>query len=621
MSAQKSPKSDDEVRSERRAIEDHLELIAIIDRKVRVPMRDGTPIATDIYRPKDTSKKYPIIFVRTPYNFNYWDVQLGAPRDMSEEVRAVEHGYAYVEMNERGKLFSGGNWDVLGLPLTDSDDELDWMSAQPWSSGKVGLVGCSSTAEWQPNVASRGNKALATFIPEGYGAGIGRMGPYFEQGNFYRGGAVQMLFIPWLAGEQNELRPQFPRDMSQQELIEASKFFDLVPKLPSIDWMKALEHLPEQDIVKAAGGPHGVFADSMSVPTGGKWIQRTPQDPAWYGGGLFNDNMNVKVPGLWLISWYDISTGPNLAAYNYVRRTAAQDIADKQYAIIAPTMHCGYKAATEHTVVGTRDLGDARLDYDALTYGWFDHFLKGEDNGILERMPRVRYFTIGLNRWQASDTWPPSNAKPVTFYLSSNGNAETLHGDGVLQSFAPHDDFPDGFTYDPGNPVPGSLWPDGSNDQRSKEERKDVLVYSSEILKEGVEVSGPMEATIYLSSDVKDTDLTVKVLDVYPDGNAYNIDETIQRVRWRDGFDQPPVFLEAGKVYKVTFTPMQTSSYFAAGHRIRIEVSSSDFPRFDRNLNTGGNNYDETEWIVAHTQIHHSVRYPSQIILSIVESN
>lgn len=148
MPAQKTTKSPEEVANERRTIEDKLESIAIIDRKVRIPMRDGTLIAADVYRPKDVSKKYPIIFVRTPYSFNYWDVQIGAPSDMSEVVQAIEHGYAYVLMNERGKLFSGGRWDALGLPLTDSDDELNWMSSQPWSSGKIGLIGCSSTAEW-----------------------------------------------------------------------------------------------------------------------------------------------------------------------------------------------------------------------------------------------------------------------------------------------------------------------------------------------------------------------------------------------------------------------------------------------------------------------------------------
>jgi uncharacterized protein len=250
-----APEDTHKLVEERRGVESKLESIAIIDRKVMIPMRDGTRIAADIYRPKDTSKKYPIVFVRTPYNFNYWDVQLGAPSDMGEQLEYVKRGYAFVEMNERGKLFSEGNWDYLGLPLTDSDDEFDWMSSQAWSNGKVGTIGCSSTAEWQLNVASRGNKALTTFIPQGFGAGVGRVRPYFEQGNWYRGGAVQMLLIGWLFGEQNEARPMFPRSMSQADRVNASKFFDLTPQLPHVDFDTAIYHLPEMDIIKAAGGP------------------------------------------------------------------------------------------------------------------------------------------------------------------------------------------------------------------------------------------------------------------------------------------------------------------------------------------------------------------------------
>src|SRR5580704_9595615 len=235
----------------RNATESELESIAIIERKVMVPMRDGKRMQADIYRPKDESRKYPIIFVRTPYNFNYWDVELGAPRDMTTELEAVKRGYAYIEMNERGRYFSEGDYDILGVPLTDSDDELDWMGGLPWSADKVGLIGCSSTAEWQLSVASRGNKALATFIPESFGAGVGRVAPFYEQGNWFRGGAVQMLFIPWVyeSGLQtNDGKPNFPTGMSQQALVTAAKSYDLSAHSPTVDWGRALWHLPEKDI-------------------------------------------------------------------------------------------------------------------------------------------------------------------------------------------------------------------------------------------------------------------------------------------------------------------------------------------------------------------------------------
>ena len=611
----------------RHSVERELQSVAIVERKLMIPMRDGTRIATDVYRPKDTSKKYPTIFVRTPYNFNFWDVRNGAPRDLSSELEAVKRGYAYVEMNERGRFFSEGNYDILGPPLTDGVDELAWISKQSWSNGKVGTIGCSSTAEWQLAVAAQGHPAFTTMIVQGFGAGVGRVGPFYEQGNWYRGGAVQMLFIAWLYGQQNQVRPMFSPNATQDELIGASRAFDLAAQLPPVDWSKALRTLPVKDIMKAAGGPTGIFADRMPVATGGAMIEREPNDPAWYKGGLWHDNMRINLPGFWFMSWYDVSIGPNLAAFNHVRKTASREVADRQFAIIAPTLHCAYRRATENTIVGERSVGDARLNYDELTYGWFDHFLKGENNGLLEKMPRVRYYTMGLNKWQSSDTWPPSGAQQMTYFLSSGGKANTLNGDGALVEAAPVADSADRFEYDPMNPVPsyggnvcctGNAINAGSYDQRQNESRPDVLVYSTQPLKEGVEVSGPIEVTLYVSSDAKDTDFTVKLIDVYPDGKAYNLDETIQRMRYREGYEKPNVWMQAGKVYKVTLSPLTTSNYFAAGHRIRIEISSSNFPRFDRNLNTGGHNYDESKGVVARNAVHHSKQYPSTMKITVV---
>jgi putative CocE/NonD family hydrolase len=618
-----------EVIARRNSTESELQSIAIVERKLMVPMRDGKRMATDVYHPKDTSRKYPTIFVRTPYNFNFWDVRNGAPRDLSNELEAVKRGYAFVEMNERGHFFSEGSYDILGPPLTDGDDELSWIAKQPWSNGKVGTIGCSSTAEWQLAVAAGGNPAFTTMIVQGFGAGVGRVAPYSEQGNWYRGGAVQMLFIAWLYGEQNQVRPMFPPNTSQEDLIRASKSFDLAQQLPSVDWSKALTTLPVKDIYKTVDGPHGIFADRMPVSTGGAMIERTPNDPAWYKGGLWNDSMKINIPGFWFMSWYDVSVGPNLATYNHVRQTARPEIANQQYAVIAPTLHCAYKRATENTVVGERSMGDARLNYDELTYAWFDHFLKGadEDKGILAKMPKVRYYTMGINKWQASETWPPAGAQPLKFFLSSSGKANTLDGDGALLATAPPADNSDKFDYDPLNPVPsyggnvcctGNAIQGGSFDQRKMEARPDILVYTTEPLPQEMEVSGPIEVTLYVSSDAKDTDFTVKLIDVYPDGRAYNLDETIQRLRYRNGYDKPLAWLEPGRVYQVALQPMNTSNYFEAGHRIRIEVSSSNFPRFDRNLNTGGRNYDESKPVVAHNVVHHSRQYPSEVKITVV---
>ena len=237
---------------------------------------------------------------------------------------------------------------------------------------------------------------------------------------------------------------------------------------------------------------------------------------------------------------------------------------------------------------------------------------------------------MGSNKWQSSDTWPPAGARPLTLYLGSGGKANTGQGDGRLGSSAPDADRPDAFTYDPLNPVPsvggnvcctGNAVQAGSFDQKANEARDDVLVYTSEPFADGIELTGPIVPTLYVSSDARDTDFTVKVLDVYPDGKAYNLDESIQRMRYRDGYDKPLVWMEKGKVYKVVLQPLTTSNYFAPGHRIRIEVSSSNFPRFDRNLNTGGNNYDEAKGVVARNSVHHSKQYPSSVTFTVVRDS
>ena len=439
-----------------------------------------------------------------------------------------------------------------------------------------------------------------------------------------------MLFGSWLYDYgllTKDGRPMFPPGISQEALVAAAKSYDLSAHPPTIDWSKALQHLPEKDIYAAIGGPRGIFADTTPSGKPGM-ITRTPNDPSWYQGGLWNDSMHIDLPGLWLMTWYDVSIGPNLAAYNYVRSTASPAVAAEQYAVIAPVAHCSYKRAAEHTIVGERDMGDARLDYDALTYGWFDHFLKGDDNGILAKNPKVHYYTMGSNKWQSSDSWPPEGAKPVTYYLASAGHANSLYGDGSLLAAAEPKDSPDKFVYDPMNPVPthgggfcclGAEYKAGALDQRSLEVRDDVLVYSTGPLKDGIEVSGPIDVTLYVSSDAKDTDFTVKLIEVLPDGTAYNIEENIQRARYREGYTKPPVWMEKGKVYKVTFQPMQTSIYFAPGHQLRLEISSSNFPQFDRNLNTGGDNFNESHGIVAHNEVHHSTQYPSSITLSVVK--
>ncbi|MEX0894018.1 MAG: CocE/NonD family hydrolase [Gemmatimonadota bacterium] len=609
---------------------DALVEIAIIEELVMMPMRDGVRLATNIYRPKSSaSVPAPTIFVRTPYNMNMWRDGEHSTGRYGAILDAVRRGYVYVNQNERGRFYSDGEWDILGPPLTDGYDALSWIADQPWSNGRVGTYGCSSTAEWQMGLAALDHPAHAAMVPQGFGAGVGRVGDWYEQGNWYRGGAEQMLFFTWLYGVQNTQRPRVDRDTPREDLVRLSRYFDLAPEMPGVDWPEALWHLPVEDLMRSVDGPQGIFADPAPVATGGRMIQRTPNDPAWYRGGLYHDDMPFGVPALWFMSWYDVSVGPNLALFNHVRENGIDaETRANQFAVVAPVAHCAYTRASQNTMVGERSVGDARWAYDELIYAWWDRWLKGVENQVTDTLPAVRYYTMGSNEWQTATAWPPPAAEMVTYYLDSTSGANTLRGDGALRTSMPGAAGFDAFTYDPADPVLshggnvcciGGAIQAGAFDQQAVEaEREDILVYTTEPFTEGTEVSGPVEVLLYVSSDARDTDFTVKLLDVDPDGRAYNLDESIQRARWREGYEGDPVFMEPGQVYQVKVGPLTTSNRFLPGHRLRIEVSSSNFPRFTRNLNTGGNNYDETEMRVARNRVHHSREHPSQVRVPVV---
>ncbi|MCO4820873.1 MAG: CocE/NonD family hydrolase [Flavobacteriaceae bacterium] len=593
--------------------------IAIIDQKVMMPMRDGIRLATDIYRPKGDGE-YPIIFSKTPYNFNSWRDGEQRTRNAERAYEYVKNGYAYVIQNERGRYYSEGEWDILGAPITDGYDAFEWMKNQTWSNGRVGTLGCSSTAEWQMAVSALDHPSHAAMVPQGFGAGIGRVGDVMEQGNWYRGGAEQMLFFSWLYSvEHDKFKPRIPEGATQEDLIRISRFYDLAPKNPPVDMAKALNHLPIQDILKNINGKHEIFD---------KMIRRKPNDADWFKGGIYHDDKDIGTPSFWFASWYDVSITPNLTLFNHARNNSKDEfIRENQYLVIAPTLHCAYTRATENTMVGQRSVGDARLNYNEQITKWFDLWLKEDKNDFKETTPRVQYYTMGSNKWQAAETWPPENTEMVTYYLNSEGSANSRFGNGTLSTKKAGKDNPDGFVYDPmkavpsyggnvcctGNAVKGGAW-----DQKDMEARNDILVYTTEVLKEDTEVTGFIKSKLYVSSNVKDTDFTIKLIDVYPDGTAYNLDETIQRVRYREGYDKE-VFMEKGNVYEVDLTAMSTSNLFKKGHSIRVEISSSNFPRFTRNLNTGGNNYDESIGIVAHNKVHHSSKYPSQIQIPIAK--
>ncbi|GAB5405015.1 MAG: CocE/NonD family hydrolase [Aureliella sp.] len=587
------------------------------DTMMMVPMRDGVRLATDVHRPKGDGP-FPAVLIKTPYNFN----KLGGST-LGFTSRAVERGYAVVIQNERGRYYSEGEWEILGRPRTDGYDSISWIAEQDWCTGRVATWGCSSTAEWQMALAAQDHPAHAAMVPMASGAGIGRVGEYYEQGNWYKGGVHQTLFTVWLYSVQQNLRPQFPADLSQEQLQRLRAAYDLAADMPDVNWADHLRTLPAIDWLKTAGGNEGPGAELM---------RRRPNDPDWYKGGLYHDNEDFGVPALWFNSWFDVSQGPNLALFNHVRQSASDAaVRDGQFMMVAPTLHCAFYRTPQYGnyVAGDLNVGNAWHDYWDTIFAFLDRYVKQEENGFEEDTPRVQFYTMGRNEWEASESWPPQDVVMTPMYLSSNGKANSLFGDGRLSLEPTQSAASDSYTYDPMNPVPSlgggvccnsgaSLG--GSYDQRGIEARSDVLVYTSDPLEEPLDVTGFVRTKLFVSSDVKDTDFTVKLCDVHPNGTSWNVDDTILRARYREGFDKE-VFMEEGKVYELNPTAMSTSYEFKAGHQIRVEVASSKFPQYMRNLNTGGNNYDETEGIVAHNKLHHSPEYQTQIILPVRKRN
>lgn len=583
------------------------------DTMLMVPMRDGIKLATDVYKPKGEGP-FPTVLVKTPYDFN---TIKGATLMFANE--ALERGYAVVVQNERGRYYSEGEWEILGKPRTDGYDSVSWIAKQPWSDGGVATWGCSSSAEWQLALAAQDHPAHKAMVPMAAGAGIGRVGEFYEQGNWYKGGVHQTLFTVWLHAVEQKIRPQFPEGLTQAQRQMLRKSYPLAADVPKMDWAKHLRKLPSVDWLKEA---------QANGELGAELMRRKPSDPAWFQGGLYHDNEDFGVPAFWFNSWFDVSQGPNLAMFNHVRANASDKaVRDGQYMMIAPTLHCGFYRTPEHSdyMAGDMNVGNAYLDYWDEMFQFLDFYMLGKDNQFKETTPRVQYYTLGKSMWEHADTWPPKNTEMTPLYLASDGDANSVFGNGKL-TFANNAKGSDSYIYDPMNPVPSlgggvccnngaSLG--GSFDQRGIEARADVLVYTSEPLESVTEISGFVRAKLYVSSDARDTDFTVKLVDVHPDGSAWNVDDTIIRARYREGFDRE-VFMEDDKVYEITPSPMSTSYAFKAGHRIRVEISSSKFPQYMRNLNTGGNNYDETEGVAARNTLHHTDTYPSQVILPIV---
>lgn len=579
---------------------------------VLIPMRDGIELSTDLYIPEHPgAERLPVILLRTPYNKKEF-----RPRS-SEAWAFARHGYVFAVQDVRGKFESEGRYRWTTSARTDGYDTVEWLSTRPWSNGRVGTYGCSYRGETQVQLAAAQHPAHAAAIIKA-GSATWRGGPAYRNWATNNGGAFELAMIfSWFRENATTVGPQFPEWASSQELAEASAYFDFAPDLAPLDFPSFWFQLPLSSLMDLAGAPPQ-FPDWSQLLTHG------PADSWWGQFDWVNAEDHFSVPVLWVDSWYDYGVSETLALGELFSRNGDTDEARRnQFAVIAPTVHCSYEEADSVTVVGERPVGDARFDYFTLYLDWFDHWLKGEENHVARRA-KVEYFLMGQG-WRTAPSWPPPDVEFQDFFLHSGGAANSRFGDGVLSHSRPEAEPADSFTYDPRTPVPtvggqacctGDEAVEGGADQSTVEIRNDILVYTTEVLREGIEVTGPLEAVLYVSSSAPDTDFTVKLVDVYPDGRAFNVQEGIRRARYREGFGHE-TFMEEDQVYEVAVDMHATANYFPAGHRIRIEVSSSNFPRFDRNLNTGGSNRTDTVWAVARNVVYHSADYPSRLVLPV----
>ncbi len=485
---------------------------------------------------------------------------------------------------------------------------------------EVGTAGCSYLGETQVVLAAAKHPNHLTAIPMSSASGYYAPGRAWSS---FDGGVFELAQTAgWFAGSGTTIFYGPPASVDRQEWFRspAAKLFTQQPRIDFAAYLPLLNTLPTFDILQRANLPPTDYE---------KFATNLPDAGYFRNMDFVQQSDTIDVPALFMDSWYDYGAAESLAMFNqFQQKGLSKRARNNQFIIIGPGTHCAYPYASEQTIVGERDLGDARLDFLDIQLRWYDHWLKGIDNGIT-RMPKIQYYLMGKNQWRSADQWPLAQTSYQKLYLDSGGKANSRMGDGLLSFEPPQRDASDQFVYDPATPVPslgghtcctGSDTEAGGYDQSTIEMRNDVLVYTSAVLEEGIEVTGPLEVVLQVSSSAVDTDFTAKLVDVYPDGRAFNVQEGALRMRHREGLARK-VLMKPGKIYEIHLDLHANSNFYSAGHRIRLEVSSSNFPRWQRNLNTGGNNFDETEWQLATNKVHHTKTQPSYVVLPVIEGH
>jgi putative CocE/NonD family hydrolase len=555
----------------------------VVEHDVPAKMRDGVTLKADIYRPK-ADGQYPVLLQRTPYD------KTGS-RNFG--MRAAARGYMVVVQDVRGRYSSEGEWYPFRHESQDGYDTVEWAAALPQSNGKVGMVGGSYVGATQ---------MLAAITSPPHLAGIA---PHVTASNYhenwtYQGGVFEQWFDQsWASGLAENTLTRYVMKETNPTIWDST--------LPLTNY--AL--LPQPDPMSLA-------------PYYRDWLAHPSYDDYWKSISIEEFYSHIQVPILHIAAWYDIFLGGSLRNYVLLKTQAGSEAARKgQHLLVEIGGHAG---GSDQRKIGEIDFGpDAPYDFDEMQLKWYDYLFKGARNEFAGNKP-VRIFVMGKNVWRDEDDWPLARAKTTKYFLHSSGSANSAAGDGSLNTQIPAAEAKDAFVYDPANPVPtigGPLCCDSSHlapgprDQRPVEGRKDILVYTSPAFTKDTEITGPITLDLFASTSAKDTDFTAKLVDVWPDGFAQNLTEGILRLRYRDAREKPSL-AKPGDIYHLVLDLWSTSNVFLPGHRLRLEVSSSNFPRFARNLNTGEDAATGTQMATASNTIYHDKEHPSALIVPII---
>jgi putative CocE/NonD family hydrolase len=558
-----------------------------IEHGVEAKMRDGTTLRADIYRPK-TEGDFPVLLQRTPYDKR---------SEISFGLKAAARGYIVVVQDVRGRYSSDGEWYPFKHESSDGYDAVEWAAALPHSNGKVGMFGGSYVGATQMLTAIAHPPHLAGICPVVTASN-------YHDGWTYQGGAFEQWFDEsWTSG--------LAQDTLNRSVQKSTNALNGIGKLPLSAY--PLFEVPQSSLDSDL--------TSSLAPYFTDWLAHPDYDDYWKRWSIEEHFPDINVPALTVAAWYDIFLGGSLRNYVGIKQHGGETARREQRLLVTIGGHAG-----SGPKIGDVDFGASSVvDEDEVTLSWYDHLFKNAANEFSTAKP-VKVFVLGTNQWREEEDWPLARAHETKYFLHSAGKANSSTGDGGLSITAPRSESSDHYMYDPANPAPtvggplccdsGHLEP-GPRDQRAVEARNDVLVYSTPAFAQDLEVTGPIRAELFASSSAVDTDFTAKLVDVGPDGFAQNLTEGIVRARYRDSQEKPE-FLNPGQIYKFNVDLWSTSNVFRKGHRLRLEISSSNFPRFDRNLNTGEAAAVAHGMVPATNTVYHDAEHSSALVLPIV---